>query len=455
MRCWPTGACWRTDLRRRARADGNTVHAGAVGTMNADVVYRGKLAHSARPWQGVNAIYEAAAALGRFAARKEEPVVVEGLEFHDTITVTLAARRRHPQRRARRVPAGRQRARRTRPRRSPNARAEVEALAAPGAVEWLDESPSAVPNITQPAVRAFIEATGVEVHPKQAWTDVATLQAAGIPALNYGPGEASQAHQRDEWVSIAALEHCEQVLADYLAALMRAERWQGAGNVYLLVEEAPADVAALCRDHEADGVLVLTAVAGADVAMRIINPDGSEPEACGNGTRMVAAVRGGARRARTRCGSTTGAGVLGDRHPRRRHRHGAHGRRAADRRRPVPADRRAVSLPAPVRVGRQPARGDPGRRPRRLPARLPGPLPRAPRVVSAARQHRGVAAARRRLGRDARVGARRGRDAGVRHRRRAPSPSPPCSTAWRTARSGCTCRAVRSRSQSARVSRSA
>ncbi len=83
-------------------------------------------------------------------------------------------------------------------------------------MEWLDASPAAVPNVTQPAVRAFIEATGLAVHPKQAWTDVATLQAAGIPALNYGPGEASQAHQRDEWVSIAALEQCERVLADYL-----------------------------------------------------------------------------------------------------------------------------------------------------------------------------------------------------------------------------------------------
>jgi diaminopimelate epimerase len=69
---------------------------------------------------------------------------------------------------------------------------------------------------------------------------------------------------------------------------MRAERWQGAGNVYLLVEEVPADVAAVCRDHEADGVLVLVPVAGSDIGMRIINPDGSEPEACGNGTRMVA-----------------------------------------------------------------------------------------------------------------------------------------------------------------------
>jgi len=194
---------------------GNTVHAGAVGTMNADVVYRGRLAHSARPWQGVNAIYQAAEPLVRFAGRKEEPVIVEGLEFHDTITVTVAhggATRNVVPDEFRlavnvRVAPGRDIA---------AARAEVEALAAPGEVIWLDASPAAVPNVTQPAVRAFIEATGVPVHPKQAWTDVATLQAAGIPALNYGPGEASQAHQRDEWVSIAALEECERVLAGYL-----------------------------------------------------------------------------------------------------------------------------------------------------------------------------------------------------------------------------------------------
>ena len=125
---------------------GNTVHAGAVGTMNADVVYRGRLAHSARPWQGVNAIYEAAAALGRFAARKEQPVVVEGLEFHDTITVTLAhggATRNVVPDEFRlavnvRVAPGRD---------ARDARAEVEALAAPGEVSWLDESPAAVPNI--------------------------------------------------------------------------------------------------------------------------------------------------------------------------------------------------------------------------------------------------------------------------------------------------------------------
>jgi diaminopimelate epimerase len=91
---------------------------------------------------------------------------------------------------------------------------------------------------------------------------------------------------------------------------MRAERWEGAGNVYLLVESAaPDDVGAACRDHDADGVLVLTPADDADVAMRIINPDGSQPEACGNGTRMVAryvAARDGLAAVRI----ATAAGVL-------------------------------------------------------------------------------------------------------------------------------------------------
>lgn len=74
------------------------------------------------------------------------------------------------------------------------------------------------------------------------------------------------------------------------------ERWEGAGNVYLLIdaEELPhpltaAIARALVTECGGDGVLELSAgSAGADVTMRIWNPDGSESEACGNGTRMVA-----------------------------------------------------------------------------------------------------------------------------------------------------------------------
>ena len=74
------------------------------------------------------------------------------------------------------------------------------------------------------------------------------------------------------------------------------ERWQGAGNVYLLVDArdlpqplTAATASALVGECGGDGVLELSAGSGgADVTMRIWNPDGSESEACGNGTRMVA-----------------------------------------------------------------------------------------------------------------------------------------------------------------------
>lgn len=79
---------------------------------------------------------------------------------------------------------------------------------------------------------------------------------------------------------------------------VRIEKWQGLGNAYLLVAEDdlpwPLDArrAGLLTDRRrglgGDGLLVLGASAVADIRMRIVNPDGSASEACGNGTRMVA-----------------------------------------------------------------------------------------------------------------------------------------------------------------------
>ena len=74
------------------------------------------------------------------------------------------------------------------------------------------------------------------------------------------------------------------------------ERWQGSGNVYLLVDAreltqplTATAARAIVAECGGDGVLELsTGSGGADVSMRIWNPDGSESEACGNGTRMVA-----------------------------------------------------------------------------------------------------------------------------------------------------------------------
>ncbi len=102
-------------------------------------------------------------------------------------------------------------------------------------------------------------------------------------------------------------------------AEIRFEKWQGAGNAYLLVDAgalpAPFDAAAarlLCDPRQgigADGVLLLAEADGADIRMAIFNPDGSQSEACGNGTRMV--VRYVAERSgRAEVRVATPAGVL-------------------------------------------------------------------------------------------------------------------------------------------------
>ena len=74
-----------------------------------------------------------------------------------------------------------------------------------------------------------------------------------------------------------------------------AERWEGAGNIYLLIDaeglRAPLDMdqaRTVCAILGGDGILEVRRNHGADVSMRIWNPDGTQSEACGNGTRMVA-----------------------------------------------------------------------------------------------------------------------------------------------------------------------
>ncbi len=207
----------RPELAVVLEPTGGRVHAGAVGTLNADVAFSGRAAHAARPWEGANAITAAAPALARFAARERRAVEVDGLTYYDVVTVTGAtggvARNVVPDRLVLGVNV------RYAPGRSAGeVRAEIEELAGPEAtVTWLDDAPSAPPALDAPPVAAFLAATGLDVEPKQAWTDVATLAAAGIPALNYGPGEPSQAHQPGEWVAIDALERCEATLRGFLA----------------------------------------------------------------------------------------------------------------------------------------------------------------------------------------------------------------------------------------------
>ena len=45
-----------------------------------------------------------------------------------------------------------------------------------------------------------------------AWTDAAVLNAAGIPAICFGPGDIGLAHAAEEYVPIDEIERATQVL---------------------------------------------------------------------------------------------------------------------------------------------------------------------------------------------------------------------------------------------------
>jgi succinyl-diaminopimelate desuccinylase len=97
------------------------------------------------------------------------------------------------------------------------AKREVAELVPPDAeLEFTDLSPAAAPSAGHPLVRALVAAGVQRVEPKQAWTDVARFAALGVAAVNFGPGENAQAHQRNESTSLALLHEGYDIVSRWL-----------------------------------------------------------------------------------------------------------------------------------------------------------------------------------------------------------------------------------------------
>lgn len=194
----------------------NRLQLGCAGSVHATVRFRGKTAHSARPWQGENAIHKAAGLLGRLSNLEPRRATVDGLEWCAVTSATLASGGR-----ARNIIPDEFELNlnhRFGPDRTVvQAQEHIRWLAGADAeVEFVDVAPPAQPFRQHPLVEALAESGVVAVEPKQAWTDVARFSALNVPAVNFGPGVNSQAHQRNEWTSLELLENGRVILDRWL-----------------------------------------------------------------------------------------------------------------------------------------------------------------------------------------------------------------------------------------------
>lgn len=191
------------------------IEGGCNGTLRALVTATGVAAHSARPWMGKNAIHALAPLLAKLADFPLETRPVDGLDYRESVqavgisggvagnvvpdsaSITINFR--------------------FAPDRSiADATEYITNLCEGFDVVIVDAAAGARPGVDSGLARQFAALVDSPPAPKYGWTDVARLSEAGIPSVNFGPGDPSLAHSADEKVSIAELEKAHALLASWL-----------------------------------------------------------------------------------------------------------------------------------------------------------------------------------------------------------------------------------------------
>jgi acetylornithine deacetylase len=245
----------RSLIERGVRADGAIVTEPTrlaimpahLGFVWANVTTHGRAAHGSRWDIGVDAIRHAGILLAELDRIDEEelptrahallgrPSVHASLisggtgmsTYPDSCTVRIERRTipgESPESVRRELESACSRARA----RQPKFRADVDVTFA--------QEPSDV-TVDAPIVRALaraLDASGeaTRIEGMTAWTDAALLNAAGIPAICFGPGDISLAHAAEEWVSVSEIERATKVLARLVTewfggtADLRGDSWR-------------------------------------------------------------------------------------------------------------------------------------------------------------------------------------------------------------------------------------
>ena len=192
------------------------IEAGCQGTLRVKALFEGQRAHTARPWKGRNAIHRLGPVLQTLEQYEGRRPVVDGCEYREAMqavyveagvagnVVPDAANLTVNYRYA--------------PDRTPE-QAEAHVAEVLGEYDQLivdDHALPAMPALTHPLLRQLISRNNLEVRAKLGWTDVARFAVNGIPASNFGSGDASIAHTQGEFVERHEIELVHSALMDLL-----------------------------------------------------------------------------------------------------------------------------------------------------------------------------------------------------------------------------------------------
>lgn len=196
------------------------IEAGCQGTIRFRVTLRGHRAHTARPWMGRNAIHRLGRLLAAVEAHDCRAPVIDGCQFREALqavdvsggvagnvvpdeAVVVLNHRYAPDRSATEAEAA--------------VRATLSTVVEAGdTVDVVDQADAAAPALDHPVLAALISRNDLTIDAKLGWTDVARFASRGIPAANFGPGDATLAHTADEHVSREPIERCFAALDDLL-----------------------------------------------------------------------------------------------------------------------------------------------------------------------------------------------------------------------------------------------
>jgi len=200
---------------------GAVIEAGCQGALRFEVALAGQRAHTARPWMGVNAVHRLGPILEKLAQWPARQPTIDGCTYHESLqavaieggvsgnVVPDAAMVRVHHRFA--------------PDRD-LAAAETfvrdfvaEHLEDGDQVTVVDAAASCPPDLSHPLIAQLVADNQLAVRAKLGWTDVARFAELGIPAVNFGPGDPTMAHTKDEHVHASEISRCYDALVSLVA----------------------------------------------------------------------------------------------------------------------------------------------------------------------------------------------------------------------------------------------